>query len=74
MGRPLPIGADAFNDDNGSTHADNIDAVAAAGIATGTGPGAFSPDAGVSRGQMAGFLARLADLVVDDGKARAPAA
>ena len=72
LGRSLPIGSDVFADDNTSIHADNIDAVAAAGIATGTNPGVFSPNATVSRGQMAGFLARLADLVVDDGKARAP--
>lgn len=72
QGVPLPAGADAFGDDNGSIHRDNIDAAAAAGIATGTGPGAFSPDRSVSRAQMAGFLARLADLVVDQGKARPP--
>jgi hypothetical protein len=74
LGRALPAGADAFGDDNGSAHARNIDAMAAQGIATGTGPGAFSPELGVSRGQMAGFLARLADLAVDDGKASPPPA
>lgn len=72
LGAPLAAGPDAFGDDNSSTHATNIDAVAAVGIATGTGPGAFSPDAGVSRGQMAGFLARLADLLVDEGAAQPP--
>jgi hypothetical protein len=74
LGRSLPAGPDAFGDDNGSPHAANIDAMAALGIATGTGPGAFSPELGVTRGQMAGFLARLADLAVDDGKASPPAA
>jgi hypothetical protein len=73
-GAPLPAGQNAFGDDEGSTHAANIDAVAAAGIAAGTAPGTFSPASGVSRGQMAGFLARLADLLVDDGKARPPVA
>ena len=72
LGRGLPPGPDAFND-GGSPHVANIDATAGQGIATGTGPGAFSPERGVSRGQMAGFLARLADLVVDDGKATPPA-
>jgi len=71
-GAPLPPGPDAFGDDGGSVHRANIDAAAAAGIATGTGPGAFSPDAPVSRAQMAGFLARLADLLVDEQHAAPP--
>jgi len=73
LGQALAGGADAFGDDATSVHHASINAAAGAGIATGTGPGAFSPDAGVSRAQMAGFLARLADVVVDDGKARPPA-
>ena len=42
VGAPLPAGPDAFADDDLSPHRTNIDAVAAAGIATGTGSGAFS--------------------------------
>jgi hypothetical protein len=72
--RPLPPGGDAFWDDGGSVHQANIEAMAALGVSTGTGPGAFRPEAIVSRAQMAGFLARLADVFVDDGQALAPAA
>jgi hypothetical protein len=72
LGHPLAPGADAFGDDSGSVHEANVNATAAAGIATGTGPGSFSPDQPVSRAQMAGFLARLADLLVDEGRASPP--
>lgn len=71
-GEPLAAGQDAFADDTGSVHAANVDRVAAAGIATGTAPGAFSPADDVSRAQMAGFLARLAALLVEEGHAVPP--
>lgn len=74
LGQPLAPGPDAFGDDGHSVHRANIDAAAGEGIVTGTGPGAFSPELAVSRAQMAGFLARLADLLVDGGKATAPVA
>jgi hypothetical protein len=74
LARPIPPGGDAFWDDGGSVHQANIEAMAALGVATGTGPGAFRPEAIVSRAQMAGFLARLADVLVDDGQALPPAA
>ncbi len=73
-GHSLPAGVDAFGDDGGSNHQPNINAAAEAGIATGTGPGAFSPNNPVSRAQMANFLARLADLLVDEGRASPPVA
>jgi hypothetical protein len=74
LGQDLPPGQDWFVDDDGSNHQHSINAAAQAGIATGTGPGAFSPSNPVSRAQMANFLARLADLFVDEGRADAPIA
>ncbi len=74
LGQELPGGQEWFADDNGSNHQHAINAMAQAGVATGTGPGAFSPTKPVSRAQMANFLARLADVFVDAGKASPPAA
>ena len=53
---------DWFSDDSGSTHEDNINKVADAGIALGTGGGLFDPYANVRRDQMASFLARAFGL------------
>ena len=53
---------DAFDDDETSVHEVAINQVAAAGIAQGTGPRRFSPDAAVSRAQMAAFLTRALRL------------
>ncbi|MBA2664393.1 MAG: S-layer homology domain-containing protein [Bradymonadaceae bacterium] len=55
----------AFSDDDGNTHEKAIDAIAAAGIASGCEGGdrpRFCPDASVTRGQMAVFLTRALDL------------
>jgi hypothetical protein len=49
---------DAFGDDDGNVFEGNINAIAAAGITVGTGTGTYSPDAPVTRAQMATFLAR----------------
>lgn len=49
---------DFFDDDNGSLFEADINRLAAAGITSGTGPQAFSPDAPVRREQMAAFLRR----------------
>ena len=58
-GEPLPAGPDAFTDDNGNVHEANINALAAAGIASGIAtPGHFAPDAEVTRAQVATFMAR----------------
>ena len=72
VGDALPAGPDVFADDDLSPHRSNIDAAAAAGIATGTGSASFSPLRDVTRAQVATFLARLADLLVDRGAARPP--
>jgi hypothetical protein len=58
---------DWFTDDRGHTHEDNINRVAEQGLAAGTGAGTFSPDAPVRRNQMASFLARTLDLLVESG-------
>lgn len=58
-GGELPSGdgaPDAFTDDNGSTHEVTTNQLAAAGIVSGKGAGAFDPGASVERGQMATFL------------------
>jgi hypothetical protein len=49
---------DAFGDDDGSVFESNINAIAAAGITVGTGPDTYSPEAPVTRAQMATFLVR----------------
>ena len=49
---------DAFTDDDGNMHEANIDALAAAGVTTGCGPGLYCPGDRVTRGQMAAFLHR----------------
>ncbi len=54
----LPPGPDAFVDDDGSTFEADIDALAAAGITRGCGPGRFCPDAPSRRDQSAALLAR----------------
>ncbi|MFP4636674.1 MAG: S-layer homology domain-containing protein, partial [Nitriliruptoraceae bacterium] len=74
IGSALPAGGDFFTDDDGSTHQANINAVAAAGLTGGTGPGSYSPDADVSRAQMGTFLARLLAKMVADGHVDYPPA
>lgn len=51
-----------FTDADGHRHAEAIDALAAARITTGCGENRYCPDAVVTRGQMATFLARSLDL------------
>lgn len=63
-------GGDHFDDDDGNTHEANVNAVASLGIAGGTAPGTFSPDATVTRGQMAAFLIRTLARLADDGVIR----
>ncbi len=57
LGLP-PSNTDWFSDDDSSTHQDNINAIATAGITLGFADGTFRPDGFVSRAQMASFLAR----------------
>jgi subtilisin family serine protease len=59
----LPAGTASFRDVPANhPHAAGIAAVAAASITSGCGSGRFCPDATVTRGQMASFLARALDL------------
>ena len=54
--------SDHFSDDDGTTHEDDINRMAEAGITSGCGPGAFCPHATLTRAEMASFLARALDL------------
>ena len=58
----LPAGPDAFGDDDGTTHEDAINALAATGITEGCTATSFCADEEVTRGQMASFLVRALDL------------
>ena len=53
-----PSAIDRFTDDNGTTHENDINALAASGITSGCAPTLFCPSAPVTRGQMASFLVR----------------
>lgn len=63
----LPPGPDAFGDDNGSRQERAINRLAAAGVITGYGDGSYRPDRPVSRAEMASFLIRTLDLMIDNG-------
>jgi hypothetical protein len=60
----LPPGTDHFDDDQESIFADDINALAGAGITKGCNPpdnDSYCPDDAVTRGQMAAFLVRAFD-------------
>lgn len=57
----LPTGPDAFSDDGNSVFEDDINALAAAGIAKGCSDSGFCPDDQITRAQMASFLVRSLD-------------
>lgn len=71
-GADLPSGGDAFADDDGNPHETGIDLLAGAAIAVGSVDGRFHPATPVSREQMATFLARLLDSLVEAGHATPP--
>lgn len=52
---------DVFTDDNGHAHEDNINRVAASGVAQGCTPTRFCVSGRVTRGQLASFVARGLD-------------
>ncbi len=70
-GQTLPTDRSWFRDRD-PTHGSNVDRAASAGIATGFSNGTYRPGQDVRRDQMASFLARLLDLVVDEGHAPLP--
>ncbi len=53
---------DAFDDDDGSVHEGAINRLASQGVVTGTGPRQYSPQALVTRAQMATYLVRAYEL------------
>jgi hypothetical protein len=69
----LPAPTDRFPDDNGSVHEANINAAADAGFTGGRPDGTYAPEAPVTRAQMASFLARVLDLLVEVVHAPLPA-
>ena len=64
---------DYFDDDDASVHSTCINGLADTAIASGTGGGNFSPEADVTRAQMAAFLMRAMDLLVQQELAFPPA-
>ena len=69
VGAPLPDGGNWYNDDDGSVHEKNIARAARAGLTGGTSPGRYAPLAFTDRGQVASFLTRLLDMLVENGRA-----
>ena len=57
-----PADQDYFSDDNGNTHEDSINALAAAGITSGCAPDRYCPLEPIRRDHMAAFLARAMGL------------
>jgi hypothetical protein len=55
------VAGDSFDDDDGSTHESNIEALAAAQVTLGCGTRAYCPNDPVTRAQMATFLIRALD-------------
>jgi hypothetical protein len=68
-GAVLPAGPDYFLDDGFSPHAASIDKAALAGFTGGSAGGLYRPLTDVARDQMASFLTRVLDKLVDDGHA-----
>jgi hypothetical protein len=69
---PLAEGGNYFSDDDTSNLHREINTSAAAGFAGGYGDGTYRPSLTVLRDQMAAFLARTLDLVVERGMASVP--
>lgn len=69
---PLPPGEDWFYDDAASPLGDAIDKAASAGFAGGVGGGRYLPEGAVRRDQMASFVSRTLDRIVEQGMATPP--
>jgi hypothetical protein len=67
-------GPDAFDDDSGSGHEDDINKAANEGWVNGVTETTFNPSGIAARDQLASFVARVLSTLVDDGKAEPPAA
>lgn len=57
-------GLDTFTDDDVSVHESSIDALARAGVTSGTADGTYDPEGAVTREQSAAFLARALQVVL----------
>jgi hypothetical protein len=68
----LPLGEDAFDDDNGSPHENNINKAAAASFASGVAPRYYAAGGSVRRDQMATFMARVLNRGVTAGDTFVP--
>jgi hypothetical protein len=68
-GRTITARGDYFADDGGNVHESAINRSAEAGF-TGGRDGGYQPRAVVNRDAMASFLARVLDLLVEQGEAR----
>ena len=67
-----PTFANYFDDDDDSVHHNNINAIASEGIVIGTSARTYSPEADIRRQQMAAFLARKLDYLIEAGDATTP--
>lgn len=71
-GEPFATASDYFDDDDGDSGEDDLNALASVGIFQGDGAGRVSPGAPLSRRQMANILLRYAQVHFDDGSVRSP--
>ncbi len=71
-GPELPPGENWFWDDRGSVHESAINKAAQAGFTGGSGDGRYTPSAGIRRDQIASFVARVLDLLVERGHTEVP--
>lgn len=65
VGVPTGTSDDYFTDDAGDPNEQAINEIAALGIVAGDGKGSYQPDTSLSRAQMATFLSRSLDAVID---------
>ena len=68
----LPAGDDAFSDDDGSVHEDNINRAAAAGLVSGSDQGRYRPGVAARRDQAATFLRNLLDTFAAQDRVEQP--
>ena len=71
-GRDLDRFPDQFADDDGSTHELAIDRATSAGFASGSSVSTYGPGNVVRRDQMATFLGRVVDRLVQEGHVERP--
>lgn len=67
LGVEAPTASDAFTDDDGTALEREINQAAALGLAHGVSETSFAPGRRIRREQMASFLARLIEVLVDHG-------